>query len=440
MLADVAPLAPVTLPLAEAQGCVLAQPLVAPADLPSRAKASRDGYAVRAADLTRCSQAAPLRLPVAAASAPGQSTPAALPAGSVCRVFTGAPLPAHADAVVRHEDAQVVASGADAREQVEFIDPVPAGRFVAGAGSEFAAGAVVLEAGTVLGPAELAVLAATGATTVGVHPPPRVAIIVTGSELRSHAGEGDATQLYASNAVLVAALVRACGGSVASTRIVSDDVQAMTAAFEQALHADLIVSTGGTGRAQRDRIGQVLREREAASMWQRRSSGSRPLSYRLLRRDEHGTQVPHLALAGRPIAASVAFALFAHPLLRHLAGHAVQLPRYVQARLVNLPPAARRVQRFVPVRLQSGAQELQALPTADATLYGLTAALGAHGFALLARGDDAEQDPEPLLRVLIAPWQAGAAAGIIDQARVLRDLAGIAGQSSPAETADVSLR
>jgi len=400
MLAGLPQLAPVRQALAECRDCFLASPVIAAADLPHWPLASRDGYAVRAADVASASASVPIRLPVAGEIAPGESTPGALPAGCAVRVLTGAPLPAGADAVVRTEDTRFPHA---AENHVEVLSAAAAGQFVASIGSEFAAGATALRAGLTLGPAELAALAALGLGHALVIPKPRVAIVVSGSELRQKGVASELSQLYASNGVLVTSMVEACGGVVESLRIVSDDPAELATALRCATSADLIVTTGGTGRGARDVIGKVLREQEVSSMWNLKVRGSRPATFRMLRAHPGGRLVPHLALPGRPVAAMVAFSLFAWPLLRRLSGRAPRKIHYLRARLAAMPEGEHKSQRFFPVYLRHRKSGWEAVPTGDASLYGLAAAIGAHGFALL--GQARVEATERLVRVLLPPWQ-----------------------------------
>ena len=403
MLERVAVPAPVSQPLAECRDCLLASSVIASANLPHRSIASRDGYALRAADVATASASSPIRLPIVGEIAPGESVPAALPAGCAVRVLTGAPLPAGADAVVRTEDAHVQLP-LGMQNYVDILLPAASGQFVALVGSEFAAGATALHAGLTLGPAELAALAALGLTHAAVIPRPRVAIVVSGTELRRKSADSELPQLYASNGVLVSAMVQACGGVAQSVRIVSDDPAELAQALQSAMSADLIVTTGGTGRGSRDVIGKVLQEREVSSMWDLKVSGSRPAAFRMLRQDSAERVIAHLALPGRPVAAMLAFALFACPLLRRLSGRPPRKAQYLRARLAAMPEGAHKSQRFFPVRLRYRESAWEAVPTGDASLYGLAAAIGAHGFALLGQ---ARVRPEGwrLVRVLLPPWQ-----------------------------------
>ena len=400
MLAVVDVLPPAQRPLAECRGAVLAHAVTAPVDLPHRCVASRDGYAVRAVDTSTATSACPVHLPVVGESAPGVASPEALPTGSAFRVMTGTPLPDGADAVVRSEDA-VAAAPEGGGHEIGVIAPVARGQFVADAGSEFEHGAEVLPAGTVLGPAELAVMAALGLADALVVPRPRVAVVVTGSELRRVRADPELTQLHASNGVLVTAMVEACGGVVESVRVASDDPSELADALLAALRADLVLTTGGTGRGANDLTSRVLQEREVSSLRDVKVRGSRPASFRLLRRDDR--LVPHLALPGRPVAATIAFCLLAWPLLRHLSARPPQRAASVRARLGAIPPGVRTFQRFLPVRLRRCGREWEAVPTRDASLYGLAAAVGAHGFALVGQ-EHGEVAAGRLVQVVVPPW------------------------------------
>lgn len=386
------------------EGCVLAEDLCSPIDIPSAATVTRDGYAVRSDD-ARSGRTLPVHLPSAAGS-PGSNVPA-VPARTACRVLTGSLLPAGADAVVTQERVRLVPQpGGDS---IEIIGDIRTGQHVVAAGAELARGARAIAAGTPMGPPELALVAAMGLQQIPVVPRPRVAVIVTGSELRQPlqaSNEG----LRASNTVLVEAMVRTCGGVVGSTEIVSDDPEALRGAFDRALDCDVIFTTGGTGRGSADLVRGVLQDREAYSMWDRSSRGSRPVSFRMLR-TARGPDIPHLALPGRPVAAVVAFTLFGLPLLRRLAGYAELPPRYC---LATFADAVSTTQRFVPVKLERREDGVWAKAKSNFSLYGLCAAIDADGFALMPR--PGEECSRNTVRVLLPPW-AGRDRRLMDEQR-----------------------
>ena len=175
VLAELGPLPPRSVSLEEADRLVLARPVVAPFDLPRFGNAAMDGYAVRAADTAPGGA----RLRVVGRSLAGEPCRVRVGPGEAVAIATGAPLPEGADAVVPVEEV----AGGEGPDRIEVPAPVPAGRNVRAAGEDLRAGDTVLEAGSVLGPGQLAAAAALGLAQVVVHPRPRVAIVPTGQEV-----------------------------------------------------------------------------------------------------------------------------------------------------------------------------------------------------------------------------------------------------------------
>jgi len=173
ILGQIAPLPPVALPLAEALGCVLAEDVSAPADVPPFDNSSMDGFAVRAADLTTI----PGSLPVAGDIPAGALSLPALTPGSALRIMTGAPVPPGADTVVPVEDTEEGDSG------VTFLQPFNLGQNIRRAGEDVQAGSRVMASGGLIRPAEVGMAAVVGRAHLEAHPRPRVAIVSTGDEL-----------------------------------------------------------------------------------------------------------------------------------------------------------------------------------------------------------------------------------------------------------------
>ncbi len=190
ILGTVRPLDPIELPLLDADGCVLTDDVLVPAPLPPFDNSSMDGYAVRTADVEGAGDEFPAVLTVIGDIAAGRGDPPAVGPGQAARIMTGAPLPPGAQTVVPVEwtDGGLGGGRADAMTpaatgEVRVYRPAPAGRHIRRRGSDAAAGTVALAAGTVLGPPQLGLLAATGHATVTVRPRPRVVVLSTGSEL-----------------------------------------------------------------------------------------------------------------------------------------------------------------------------------------------------------------------------------------------------------------
>src|SRR6195952_2806611 len=184
----------VLLGLAEAAGLVLAQDLIAPIDLPPFPNSAMDGYAVRAADLTRF----PIKLPVSQDIPAGRTDTAPLSVGTAARIMTGAPMPVGADTIVQVERTD---GGMD---MVRIDGAPPAGVHVRTRGEDVAAGAVVLHAGTVIGSPQIGVAAALGCATLMVRRPVEVLVLSTGTELVAPGEPLGPGQIYESNSAMLA--------------------------------------------------------------------------------------------------------------------------------------------------------------------------------------------------------------------------------------------
>jgi len=209
--------------------------------------------------------------------------------------------------------------------------------------------------------------------------------------------------MYASNVALMQGMVTACGASTSSVQVTSDDAAELANALLGALGADLILTTGGSGRSSRDIVRTALLDHEAGSLWNTPLRGSKPIALRLLRESKTGRLVPHLALPGRPIAATVAFILFAYPLLRRLAGLPPTPRACCRARVTTAIDGSPGHNRYIPVRLHRGIGGWHAVPQTESTLYGLAATGASHGFIMPGRRTGALARGQRV-RVLLPPW------------------------------------
>lgn len=343
VLAAAAPLAPETCPSAEALGRVLAEAVVSHRTLPPFDASAMDGYALRAADLARASAAAPAVLAVPFEVAAGARPSRAIGAGEAARIFTGAPLPPGADAVVRQED--VVRDGDRAR----FTIPVPAGENVREAGEDVRAGDVVLDPGARLGPGPLGMLASLGRTVVAVHRRPRVAILSGGDELIEPDGDPAGGRIVASNSYSIAAQCREAGAEPTYLGIARDTPDDLERLLRAGLWADVLVSSAGVSVGDRDYVRPVLEKLgcELVFFGVRIKPGF-PLVFG--RFPGRGPLV--FGLPGNPVSAMVTFEEFVRPVLRRLAGHrALHRPRIAAVLGETLRKAAGRA-HFVRVRLE----------------------------------------------------------------------------------------
>ena len=311
ILARVAPLAPLTRPLAEVSGCVLAADVVAPGPLPPFANSSMDGYAVRAADLAGAGPDSPVTLPVVGEVAAGSAAALALAAGQAMRIMTGAPLPAGADAVVPQERTDLGLA------RVAVGDAPEPGAYVRAAGSDVAAGTTVVTAGTVLGPRTVALLAATGHARVLVHPRPRVVVVSTGSELRDPGTPLAQGQINDSNSYMLAAAVTAAGGLAYRVGPLEDDPRTMADVLsDQLVRADAVITSGGVSVGAYDVVREVLARLGDVEFGPVAMQPGMPQGFGTVGEDA----VPVFALPGNPVSSYVSFEVFVRPALRRMRG------------------------------------------------------------------------------------------------------------------------
>jgi molybdopterin molybdotransferase len=309
---SVQPLDPIELELEQAQDCVLAEDVVSPLDLPGFDNSAMDGYAVLAGDVAAASPDAPVRLPVVADVPAGSTERLRLAPGQAARIMTGAPLPAGAEGVVPVEASDGGTS------QVALLEPARPGQHVRRAGTDVRRGDTVLSAGTVLGPAQLALLAAVGRDRVVAHAPPRVVVLSTGSELVDPGTVPGYGQVVDSNGVMLAAAVVDAGGRPHRVGVVRDEPQAFTAALEEQLaRADLVVTTGGVSAGAYDTVKEVLSTLGTVWFGKVAMQPGMPQGFGTVGPDA----TPIFTLPGNPVSAFVSFEMFVRPVIRKLAGY-----------------------------------------------------------------------------------------------------------------------
>jgi len=302
-----APLPPLELQLLDAQGCVLAEDIVAPWDLPNFDNAAMDGYAVHAADVTGASTESPVVLPVDADIPAGRPALLALQPGSSMRIMTGAPLPVGCDAVVPVESTDAGIA------QVRIVQPVGPGAHVRRAGDDVRRGDVVLRTGTRLGPAHIGLLAAVGRERLVCHPRPRVVVLATGSELVEPGTPLQPGQISDSNSFSLTAAARDAGAVAYRVGIIPDDPRALLDAIEdQLIRADLVVTSGGVSAGAYDTVKEVLSRLGTVEFTKVAMQPGMPQGYGTIGPD----QVPIFTLPGNPVSAYVSFEVFVRPAIR----------------------------------------------------------------------------------------------------------------------------
>lgn len=304
VMAAVVPLSPRRFALDMAAGRVLAEEIRAETDHPPFAASTVDGWAVVAADPS------PRRRILSGEGGAGEIPTVTVVPGITARVMTGAPLPPGADAVVMVEHSVVEG------DLVRFTRTVRSGENVRPAGSDLAAGQVVLTAGTVLGPAEVGLLATVGRSEIWAHPSPRVAILSTGDELVEPGATPGPAQIRDSNRYALMAAVREAGGEPISLGIIPDHPEALREKIETALEqADVLITSGGVSEGARDPIGPLLAELGTVHFNRVRQKPGKPFTFATV------NGKPCFALPGNPVSALVSFELYVRPALRRMAGH-----------------------------------------------------------------------------------------------------------------------
>lgn len=326
----------VRLPLAQAEGRVLAEDLISTLDLPPWPNSAMDGYALRIADW------AGEPLPVSQKIFAGQA-PEPLKPGTCARIFTGAPVPAGADCVEMQENAEVQAD-----ERVRFIEPLSVGQNIRPQGQETTVGELVLPAGTRLGPIELGLAASLGRAELEVVRKVRVAVLSTGDELVEPGQALGPGQIYNSNRVLLCTWLWRLGCEVIDAGILPDDLSTTRARLEELKDVDLILSTGGVSVGEADFLGIALREEGELSLWKLAIKPGKPLTV------GHFHGVPVIGLPGNPASTLVTFALLTRPyLLRRQGVKEVEPLKFQVAAGFDWPKAGNR-REYLRGRLENG--------------------------------------------------------------------------------------
>ena len=311
VLAAVAPLAPIELPLAMAHGCVLADDVQAPWPLPSFDNSAMDGYAVRGADIAQASRANPVRLDVIDDVPAGFRATEVVRPGTAIRIMTGAPVPEGADAVIQVE---MTDAGVDA---VEIFEPRGAGANIRRAGEDIIAGETVLSAGTVVGSRQLAVLAAIGCASVHVRPRPRLAVISTGSELVEPGTPLRTGLVSDSNGYLLVAAAREAGADAYRVGPVHDNDEEFMKSVEDQFHrADLIVTSGGVSMGAHDTVKAVLSALGTVEFLKVAMNPGMPQGFGVVGDED----TPIITLPGNPVSSYVSFECFVRPVIRRMMG------------------------------------------------------------------------------------------------------------------------
>lgn len=394
ILAAVAPLPPRSFALSEALGLVLAGDVIASEPVPPFANTAMDGYAVHAADTARAADDAPARLRVVGELAAGRAPTTPVGPGEAIRIMTGAPIPYGADAIVMVELTRT--DGDD----VLVARPAEVADHVRPAGGDLEAGQRVFEAGTVLTPAHLGVLASIDIAEVSCFPRARVGVMSTGDELVAR-GPLEPGRIRDSNRPMLLAVLAEAGCDAVDYGIVRDDEDLIASTIAKAAdECDAILTSGAVSVGDYDFVKVALerlaRERPGSEFtWSQVAiKPAKPLAFGML-----GT-VPVFGLPGNPVSARVSFELFARPALRRMMGRTdvsgTEIVAIAGSAMRRRPDGKLHLDR-VRVRVEDGRYVCERSGfQASNVLSGMAAA---NGLALLPDGEGVDAGEE--VRVLL---------------------------------------
>jgi molybdopterin molybdotransferase len=364
------PLEAERVPVERAAGRVLAEPALAVVDLPPFPSSAMDGYAVHAADV-------PGSLPVVGEAAAGRPFPRDVAAGEAVRISTGGVVPDGADAVV---PVELTDAGTETVAVAEGVRP---GAHVRPRGGDVRAGDTVLGPGTLLGPAQVAGLAAAGIAEVRCTKRPRVAILVTGSELREPGTELAPGEIYESNALLLASALGAAGAIPGQLGVVADDRDELERALERALPAfDVVLTSGGASVGPHDLVREVQRGlRVEEVFWGVALKPGKPVAF--------GVRRDHLVfnLPGNPVSVLVTFELLVRPAVNALLGLPEPLPRLATGVLTTAVERNAARDEFVRARLRHGDDGPVLDPLAGQESHMIARSAGADALVAIEAGE-----------------------------------------------------
>lgn len=347
-----------TVGLLQAAGRVLAEPVLADRDIPPFPRATRDGYAVRAADVAKLPATLNVIGEVRAGEKP-ERIPAGLAQGQAVSIMTGAPVPDGADAVVMVE----YSSGQGG--VVTITRGVTPGENVVPQGAEARKGGLLLNRGLRLNDAAIALAASAGQSSLRVHCRPRVAVLTTGDEIVDLDSVPGPTQIRNSNSYSLAVQIREAGGEPVLLPVAPDEPQRLRELIEEGLQSDLLLLTGGVSMGKYDLVEQVLAELHAEFFFTgAKIQPGRPVVFGQVKRGGGGAstssgQAPTHAkparyffgLPGNPVSTMVTFELFARPILEALAGMSPRKLVFVHARVKSEIRVKTGLKRFLPAIL-----------------------------------------------------------------------------------------
>ena len=366
LLAALPPAKTERIPLIDSAGRILAEKIISPLDLPVFDNSAMDGYAVRAADVTGANASLPVALKLAAKIPAGEMFAGELCAGECARLFTGAPMPRGADAVVMQEDTSVEG------ERILILDSVATGENIRCRGEDVRQGATLGELGDEITPGKIGLLAATGVRNVSVGRRPSVSLIATGSELCEPGEPLLPGQIYESNRAMLSSLIQPCCESPNIFLLVPDTLNATRTALKEAFStSDIVVTSGGVSVGEMDFVKAAFESLGGTlQFWKVAMRPGKPFVFgRLGEKFLFG-------LPGNPVSAFVTFLLLVRPaLLRWQGATQISLPSHLGVLGEPISNTSER-RHFMRVKVDTDGNVFSAGKQASHAMASLAAAEG----------------------------------------------------------------
>lgn len=390
ILERVSPLAPLELSVTDAHGCVLAETVTAPEDLPAFATAAIDGFALRSED-TANAASTPLSLTIVGDAGAGRPFAGRVAHGETVRISAGAAIPEGADAIVRQQDVAVVGHSMAIGKALTPADNVHP------SGEDIRRGENVMEEGQRIRGMDVGVLAALGRPRVTVRPRPRVVALATGDELAEPSQSLGPGGVRDSNSFTIAGMTREAGSEPTRAGIVADDPDVLREKFQSYLpQADIFITTGGV--SEDDQLREAIAKLGPVDFWSMALSPGATIGFGEI----EGR--PYFALPGNPVAVVVCFELFVRPALLKMAGRKTLFRPEVEAVMEDAPAGEAGKESYFRVRAWRDDVGWRARLSGKQGANIVASVAGANALAVLSSGA-AVKAGDPVRLLLLEPLE-----------------------------------
>jgi molybdopterin molybdotransferase len=391
ILEQLHPLGKERLPLLQSLGRVLGENIFAPRNIPPWDNSAMDGYAVKWQDVRGALPEKGVVLKVLADLPAGRVFRGEVGSREAVRIMTGAPLPRGADTVVPVEDTE------KSMDEVRILASPEKGKNIRLAGEDVQAGELVLEAGNVLRPAHIGLLASLQRSMVSVYQLPRVAILSTGDELLEIDEPWQEGKIVNSNSYSLAAQVAECGGLPLQLGVAQDRADDLSAKIKQGLSADILVTSGGVSVGDYDLVKGMLKELGQMNFWKVTMRPGQPLAFGVV------FGKPLFGLPGNPVSSMVSFEQFVRPSILKMAGHRTLFRPTLKAVLRETLEKKAGLIHFIRCRLVREGEKLYAWTTGEQGSGILSSMVKAQGLIVLPRDKTLARAGEEVRIILLDP-------------------------------------